>query len=110
VEPDVGLTMNLTNLTAQNIKPDGKPIADGTVSGLRLHPGDENGHGKWLMRFTSPETSKRRDMGFGTYPEVSITEARKSASAARELIRNGMGTPSTPGRLIDRLVASTPRP
>ena len=86
----MGLTMNLTNLTAQNIKPDGKPIADGTVSGLRLHPGDENGHGKWLMRFTSPETSKRRDMGFGTYPEVSITEARQSASAARELIRSGI--------------------
>jgi integrase len=28
-------------------------------------------------------------MGFGTYPEVSITEARKSATAARELIRSG---------------------
>jgi integrase len=81
--------MNLTDLKARNVKPDGRPIADGTVSGLRLHPGDENGHGKWLMRFTSPETSKRRDMGFGTYPEVSITEARKSAAAARELIRNG---------------------
>ena len=82
--------MNLTDLKARNIKLGGKPVADGTVSGLRLHPGDENGHGKWLMRFTSPETSKRRDMGVGTYPEVSITEARKSAAAARELIRNGM--------------------
>jgi integrase len=81
--------MNLTDLKARNIKLGGKPVADGTVSGLRLHPGDENGHGKWLMRFTSPETSKRRDMGFGTYPEVSITEARKSATAARELIRSG---------------------
>ena len=81
--------MNLTNLTARNIKPYGKPIADGTISGLRLHAGEQKGHGKWLMRFTSPETSKRRDMGFGIYPEVSITEARKSAAAARELIRNG---------------------
>ncbi|MDP6645275.1 MAG: integrase arm-type DNA-binding domain-containing protein, partial [Rhodospirillales bacterium] len=82
--------MNLTDLKARGVKPGGKPIADGTVSGLRLHAGDKKGNGKWLMRFTSPETRKRRDMGFGTYPDVSITEARKSAAAARELIRNGI--------------------
>ena len=81
--------MNLTDLNARNIKPDGRPIADGTVSGLRLHPGKEKGHGKWLLRFVSPETNKRRDMGFGTYPEVSIIEVRKAASAARDLIRDG---------------------
>jgi integrase len=82
--------MNFTNLAARNIKPDSNPIAEGTVPGLRLHPGELKGHGKWLMRFTSPETGKRRDMGFGAYPEVSITEAGKSAATARELIRNGI--------------------
>jgi len=46
-------------------------MADGTVSGLRLHPGKDKGHGKWEMRFSSPDTHKRRDMGLGTYPEVS---------------------------------------
>jgi hypothetical protein len=50
----------LTNPKARNIKPGDKPIADGTVSGLRLHPGKIKGHGKWLMRFVSPETDKRR--------------------------------------------------
>ena len=81
---------NLTDLKAQNINPGGRPIADGRISGLRLHPGKKKGHGKWLMRFVSPETNKRRDMGFGTYPEVSITEARKTAATARDLIRNGI--------------------
>ena len=82
--------MNLTDLKARNIKPDGRPMADGTVSGLRLHPGKEKGHGKWLLRFVSPEANKRRDMGLGVYPEVSITEARKAAASARDLIRDGV--------------------
>jgi integrase len=81
---------NLSDLKARNIKPDDKPLADGMVSGLRLHPGKVKGQGKWLLRFVSPETKKRREMGFGTYPEVSITEARKAATAARELMRSGV--------------------
>ena len=44
----------LSDMKAKNIKPDDGPIADGTVSGLRLHPGEVKGHGKWLMRFKSP--------------------------------------------------------
>ncbi|MBT3989164.1 MAG: DUF4102 domain-containing protein, partial [Rhodospirillaceae bacterium] len=81
---------NLTELKAKNLKPGGKSIADGTVTGLRLHPGKLKGQGKWLLRFVSPETNKRRDMGFGAYPEVGITEARKAAALARESIRNGL--------------------
>jgi integrase len=79
----------LTKFKAHNIKPGDNPIADGTVSGLRLHPGKVKGRGKWLLRFVSPQTNKRREMGFGAYDEVSITEARKSATAARVLIREG---------------------
>ena len=82
--------MNLKDVKARNIKPGDRPIADGTVSGLRLHPGKDKGRGKWLLRFVSPETNKRRDMGFGVYPEVSITEARKAAASARDLIRDGV--------------------
>lgn len=86
----MGPIMNLTDRKAHNIKPGDKPIADGTVPGLRLYSGKLKGRGKWLMRFVSPETNKRRDMGFGVYPEVSIIEARTAALAARELIRNGV--------------------
>ena len=90
---------NLTDLKAKNIKPEDKNIPDGTVIGLRLVPVKVKGHGKWSLLFTSPETHKRRDMGLGAYPSVSITEVRKAASAARELIRNGTDLkPVTPLR------------
>jgi integrase len=81
---------NLTDLKAKNIKPGDRNISDGTVVGMRLEAGKAKGQGKWILRYVSPETTKRRDMGLGVYPAVSITDARKVASAARELIRNGI--------------------
>ena len=69
----VGLSVNLTDRKAYNIKPDGKPRADGTVSGRRPHPGKVKGHGKWLMRFVSPETNKRRDRGLEFIPRRDWT-------------------------------------
>ncbi len=79
----------LSDLKARNIKPTDRPIADGSVTGLRLVPGMARGRGKWILRFVSPVTRKRRDMGLGVYPEVSITNARISAASARAQIRDG---------------------
>jgi integrase len=76
----------LTDRVARNVLPGGKPVPDGAVSGLRLLPSITKGHGKWQLRFVSPETGKRRDMGLGVYPEVQIGLARKAAVEARELI------------------------
>jgi integrase len=80
----------ITDLKARNVQPAGKPLADGTVTGLRLEPGAAKGEGKWILRFVSPASARRRDMGLGAYPAVSIAEARKSALAARELLRVGL--------------------
>jgi len=80
---------NLTDLKAKSIKPGDRNIPDGTVVGLRLEAGKAKGQGKWILRYVSPETTKRRDMGLGVYPAVSITDARKAANEARELIRFG---------------------
>jgi integrase len=79
----------LTDLKAKNIKPGDRNIPDGTVVGLRLEASIAKGRGKWILRYVSPETNKRRDMGLGVYPAVSITDARKAAIEARELIRHG---------------------
>jgi len=81
---------NLTDLKAKNIKPKDRPLSDGTVPGLRLEPGQAKGRGKWTLRFISPATGKRRDMGLSTYPEVTISDARKHALSARDLIRQGI--------------------
>ena len=79
----------LGDVTAETIKPTDKPMADGSVTGLRLHPTKIKGHGTWKLRFISPTSRKRRDIGFGIYPEVSIIEARQLASGARSQIALG---------------------
>lgn len=52
-------------------------------------PSASNGAGKWIFRFTSPETRKRRDMGLGSYPSVSIKAARDLAWIARQMVEGG---------------------
>lgn len=76
----------LTDARARTIRPGDKPVSAGGVSGLYLFPGTVRGQGKWILRFVSPLSGKRRDMGLGTYPEVGIAAARKTALQARELL------------------------
>ena len=79
----------ITDRKAKNINPGDTPAADGKIPGLRLEPGTTKGHGKWILRFVSPVTAKRRDMGLGTYPEISIADARIRGMAARQSIISG---------------------
>lgn len=79
----------LTDTRARSITSKDKPLAAGGVPGLYLFPSSTRGRGKWILRFVSPVTSKRRDMGLGTYPEVGIAAARRAGLEARELIRKG---------------------
>lgn len=81
--------MALTDVKAKQIKPGDKALADGTVTGLLLIPGSERGHAKWQLRFVSPVTKARRNYGLGTYPNVSIAEAREAARDARANIAKG---------------------
>lgn len=80
----------LTDARARNIKPDGGPIAHGAVTGLALHPSGARGQGKWVLRYVSPITGKRRNAGLGSYPMVGIAAAAKSALAMREQLANGV--------------------
>jgi integrase len=61
-------------------------MPDGVVKGLWLHPGPARGLGKWIFRFVSPVTGKRRDMGLGAYPEITIADARARGMVARQLL------------------------
>lgn len=81
----------LTETKARSIKPGDKPLPDGKVTGLRLHPHSrEKGRGQWKLRFVSPTTKQRRDMGLGAYPEVGIADARAKAEEARRLLGTGV--------------------
>lgn len=48
---------------------------------------DSSGSAKWVLRVTVH--SKRREMGLGAYPAVSLAEARRLAENAREKVRAG---------------------
>lgn len=43
--------------------------------------------GKWILRLSF--RGKRREMGFGRWPDVSIAEARERAAEARKTLRDG---------------------
>jgi len=78
----------LTEKLAKSLRPSDKPIFDKKVTGLILTPSQSGC--KWILRFTSPNSKKRRDAGLGTYPTVSIAEARNKASEMRKLIDQGI--------------------
>lgn len=77
----------LTDRQARALKPYDTPVFDGKVTGLMLTP-TKNG-ARWTLRYVSPTTRKRRDAGLGTFPEVSIPEARDKALAMRKIIDAG---------------------
>ena len=60
-------------------------FADG--QGLWLVKRSKTG-GKWVLRVTIH--GKRREMGLGPWPDVSIAEAREQAAEARRKLREGV--------------------
>jgi integrase len=89
----------LKDLAARKLEPTDKPLADGTITGLYLHPSSQKGHGKWKLRYVSPETGKRRDMGLGAYPEVSLAGVRAAAKEVRKVIATGVDPLAERGRV-----------
>lgn len=80
----------LTDTKARSVKPGGIPLAHGGVTGLALHPSPTiKGQGKWVLRYVSPVTRKRRNAGLGSYPEIGLAEAARQARLMREQIANG---------------------
>jgi integrase len=73
-------------LSASGVKaaPAGKH-ADG--AGLWLHKRDD-GRAQWVLRVTAH--GRRREMGLGAFPAVSLKAAREAADAARAVVRQGL--------------------
>ena len=80
----------LTDTMARSLKPGGSVLTDRTVSGLKLLPTTRKGRGYWFLYYISPVTKKRRELSLGTYPDVSIAEARERANEARKLKDKGI--------------------
>ncbi|MBC3937230.1 tyrosine-type recombinase/integrase [Undibacterium sp. CY7W] len=80
----------LTDAKARNIKPDSPALPHGGITGLSLIPAKTKGCGKWVLRYVSPITGKRRNAGLGSYPDVGIAQVGKAAAALREKLVQGI--------------------
>lgn len=79
--------MPLTDLQCRTAKPGEKTIKlfDGGGLFLQIDPSG----GKW-WRFKYRFAGKEKLISFGTYPEISLKEARKQHADARNLVANGI--------------------
>ncbi len=78
--------MKLTDTAVRKAKPDAKPykMADGGGMFMLVQP---NG-GKW-WRLKYRYGGKEKSLSFGTYPELSLSDARARREEARKLLANG---------------------
>ena len=62
-------------------------IGDGDGLFLRIMP---NGTKSWLFNYIHPSTKKRKNIGLGKYPDVSLATAREQRQTMRELVAKGI--------------------
>ena len=62
-------------------------LSDGDGLQLRVR---SNGSMLWNFNYRDPITKNRINMGLGTYPELSLANARKKVVEARELLAQGI--------------------
>lgn len=90
----------LTALTVSRLGEPGLHFVGG-VSGLALQVLPTGGR-TWILRISIG--GRRRDMGLGGYPDVTLASARDAARRARELVRDGID-PIEQGRAAKRALA-----
>ena len=75
-------TKPLTNTEVKQAKPRATvyALADGDGLQLRVKP---NGSKIWLLDYRRPYTKVRTSLSFGSYPAVSLAEARNRRSEAK---------------------------
>lgn len=76
----------ITKAEADGLPP-GKKLGDG--DGLWLTADRSGTRRRWVVRFVSPVTGRRRDAGIGSYPDVGMAKARERAKAIRAAVRAG---------------------
>lgn len=76
--------------------------AVGGVSGLLLQVTRTGGR-SWILRFRIGD--KRRDLGLGPFPDVTLAQAREKARAARDLIAQGLDPVESRREVVADMVA-----
>ena len=79
-------TTPLTDTQIKQAKPDSKKIvklADGEGLQLLIKP---SGSKIWHLRYTNPISKSKTTLSFGSYPSISLANARAQRKEARELL------------------------
>jgi len=78
-------TKPLTHTEVKQAKPKDKiyTLSDGGGLQLRIKP---NGSKLWMLDYHRPYTKKRTSLSFGSFPEISLADARDKRNVARELL------------------------
>jgi integrase len=81
-------TTPLTNTEVKQAKSSDKlrKLSDGDGLQLWIKP---NGSKLWVLDYIHPVSKKRSSISFGAYPSLSLADARKKRTKAKELIING---------------------
>jgi len=79
----------LSELKIKSAKPSEKDYVLFDGGGLQMRV-RSNGSKLWNFNYRHPVTKKRINMGLGTFPEVSLAQARKGSIAAREILAQGL--------------------
>lgn len=85
--PAPALRLSDRQLKAVKAKDKDYVLSDGDGLQLRVR---SNGSMLWNFNYREPVTKNRINMGLGTYPELSLANARKKVVEARELLAQGI--------------------
>lgn len=83
------ITTPLTDTQIRTTKPQNKDYSLSDGNGLYLLV-KSNGSKIWRFNYYRPITKIRSLISFGSYPEISLQQARKQRDEARELIKQGI--------------------
>ena len=83
------ITKPLTNTEVKQAKPKDKEynLVDGNGLALRVKP---NGSKLWVLVYSRPYTKKRTSLSFGSFPPLSLADARAKREDARKLLANNI--------------------
>ena len=81
------ITKPLPHTEVKRAKPKDKvyALSDGDGLQLRVKP---NGSKLWLLDYLRPYTKKRTSLSLGSYPAVTLAQARGKRNDAKELLLN----------------------
>lgn len=80
--------MPLTDLFIRKLKHSGKPSGDKHSDGRSLYLLVKEANKYWRMNYRFD--GKHKTLALGTYPDVSLAEARELCADARKLLRTGV--------------------